>query len=210
MLISLTKHAEAGNVFLKPAIIKEMQEAGQKNDVVRYRIYEIIVALGTSSAEKLSFAHDAKLIQMLVEEASTNDILVQLNALELLRNLVAIPHGRDYLERERFIEALMNQLNNSASDPLASLIIPGLMKFFGTLAHFQPDVLTKYPIFTDTLFQMLDDADLALVMVAMETVAFIATRIEGKSVLFNLGKSGKTLINLMPVIPICNSRKSNG
>ena len=52
-----------------------MQEAGQKNDVSRYRIYEIIVALGTSSAEKLSFAHDAKLIQMLVEEASTNDMV---------------------------------------------------------------------------------------------------------------------------------------
>ena len=189
VLICLTKQGDAGNVLIQAAVVEEMRKLCLKNDTVRYRIYDILISLGCTSDEKLASIHNAKLIQPLIEEALNNDILVQLNALELLRNLSAPLHGRVYLEQEKIVDKLIDALSASVGDPLASLIVPGLLKFFGTFAHFQPEMLVKYPLFTEILFNLMNDDNMGIVIVAMETISFIATTAEGKTRLRNEGET---------------------
>jgi 26S proteasome non-ATPase regulatory subunit 5 len=120
--------------------------------------------------------------------------------LELITTLASCPHGRDYLERQGIIQKLAGNLDEATADPLASLLVPGLMKFFGALAHFQPDVLAKYPNFTNTMFNLIDDPDISLKMIAIETLSFIAIGRDGK---LALNQQGPELL-----IPFFNSHKN--
>ena len=188
VLTTLAVRGEAANVLVSPPLVEEMRLVGRKNDTVLYRVYDIVVTLCCVSEEKLAVCDETRLIQPLLEEATkSGDILVQLNALELLRTLVTVQHGRDYLQRQGTIQKLANSLNESTSDPLASLIVPGLLKFFGALAHFQPDVVEHYANFIDTLFNLIEDPDVVLSVVAIETLSFISSGIGGKAALNRQG-----------------------
>jgi 26S proteasome non-ATPase regulatory subunit 5 len=177
-----------------------MRIVSRKNDVVRYRIYDILITYCCVSQDNLTFCEENQLINSLLAEVSTGDILVQLNALELITTLASCPHGRDYLERQGIIQKLAGNLDEATADPLASLLVPGLMKFFGALAHFQPDVLAKYPNFTNTMFNLIDDPDISLKMIAIETLSFIAIGRDGK---LALNQQGPELL-----IPFFNSHKN--
>ena len=61
------------------------------------------------------------------------------------------------------------------------------MKFFGALAHFQPNMMLKYPNFTNTMFNLIDDSDVSLKMISIETLSFIASGPNGKSALNEQG-----------------------
>lgn len=187
VLMSLVRQGDTGNVLTSPPVVEEMRIVSAKSDVIRYRIYDIIVTSCCVSEEKLLFCHDNQLIHSLLAEVSTGDILVQLNALELLTTLVSCQHGRDYLEKQGTIQKLASSLDEATADPLASLLVPGLMKFFGALAHFQPDVLTKYPNFTNTMLNLVEDSEISLKVIAIETLSFIGTRRDGKIALNQLG-----------------------
>lgn len=187
VLMSLVRQGDTGNVLTSPPIVEEMRLVSAKSDVVRYRIYDVIVTSCCVSEEKLLFCHDNQLIHSLLAEVSTGDILVQLNALELITTLASCQHGRDYLEKQGTIQKLANNLDEATADPLASLLVPGLMKFFGALAHFQPDILSKYPNFTNTMLNLVDDSDVSLKIIAIETLSFIGIRPDGKIALNQLG-----------------------
>lgn len=187
VLTSLCVHGDAANVLVSPPMVQEMRIIEKKSDIIRYRIYDIIIAVCCISEEKLAVSDEAQLIQPLLAEVSSTDILVQLNALELLRNLAACRHGRDYLRRQGTIQKLANNLNEATSDALASLIVPGLLKFFGALAHFDPTVVSEYSNFTDTLFNLIEDTDVSLSIIAIETLSFIATGCDGKLILNQQG-----------------------
>lgn len=108
-------------------------------------------------------------------EVSGGDVLVQCNALEILRSLAAVQHGRDYIDREGVAAKLVEQLCSTAVDPLAILIVPSIVKFVGTLLGFHPGLMCKFSTFMEFLFNSLDDPDMSLVLVCIETLAFIAS-----------------------------------
>lgn len=62
------------------------------------------------------------------------------------------------------------------------------MKFFGAVAHSYPrEILDKYPILVECLFETLDSGDPTTLPVAMDTLGFIGNTIEGKLCLASLG-----------------------
>ena len=187
VFISLARQGDAANILVSPPIVEEMRIVSSKSDVVRYRIYDIIMTYCCASEEKLTFCEENQLIHSLLEEVSTGDILVQLNALELVTTLGSCQHGRDFLDRRGTIQKLASNLDGATADPLASLLVPGLMKFFGALAHFQPNMMLKYPNFTNTMFNLIDDSDVSLRMISIETLSFIASGPNGKSALNEQG-----------------------
>lgn len=188
VLAGLAARGEAANVLVSPPLVEEMRVVSRKNDTVRFRIYDLVVALCCASEGMLAVCEESQLVQPFLDEASNSrDILVQLNALELLKTLVSVQHGRDYLQRQGTIQKLANSLNQATSDPLASLIVPGLMKFFGALAHFQPGIMEEIANFTDSLFNLIDDPDLVLSVIAIETLSFISTGPGGKAALSRQG-----------------------
>jgi len=70
------------------------------------------------------------------------------------------------------------------------VFIAGLIKFFGNVAQLWPkEVFAGYPNVVTALFETFDNPDLVLLGVAMETVGYIGTSLEGKYMLDSLGMS---------------------
>jgi hypothetical protein len=70
------------------------------------------------------------------------------------------------------------------------VFIAGLIKFFGNVAQLWPkEVFAEYPNVVTALFETFDNPDLVLLGVAMETVGYIGTSVEGKYMLDSLGMS---------------------
>lgn len=65
-------------------------------------------------------------IGCLVKELQGNDILLQLNALELLSDLAAVPHGRTYIENQQLLHNLSPYLERGTDDLTVSLLLPGI------------------------------------------------------------------------------------
>lgn len=66
------------------------------------------------------------LIQQIVSELKTQDILLQLNILELLTNLALSPHGLKFLVQNEVLKGLSELVGSMGGNPTANLIIPGL------------------------------------------------------------------------------------
>lgn len=73
---------------------------------------------------------------------------------------------------------------------VTTIFVTGLIKFFGNVAQSWPkEVFADYPNMVTTLFEMFDNPDLVLLGVAMETVGYIGTSVEGKYMLESQGVS---------------------
>lgn len=62
------------------------------------------------------------------------------------------------------------------------------MKFFGCIAHSYPkEIFEKHSVVFDTLFEAIQSKDPAVLPVALDTLGFIGTTVEGKLCLAALG-----------------------
>ncbi|XP_066999030.2 26S proteasome non-ATPase regulatory subunit 5 [Anabrus simplex] len=169
-------------------IFEGLLSAQRESDVVRFRVYEVVVEIAEHSATGLQASVECGLLPALIEEFKTDDVLLQLNALELLTKLAVTPHGLHYLEQHRILEFLSDKVSNAEGDIEGTIILPGLIKFFGNVAQVNPkDFFSKYPSMVTALFETLDSPDMIMAGVAMETVGYIATTVEGKHMLSSLG-----------------------
>ena len=67
------------------------------------------------------------------------------------------------------------------------------MKFFGSIAHYYPnEIFQKYPILSECLFDAMGSDDITILPIALDTLGFIGTTIEGKMCLMALGKYNLT------------------
>lgn len=67
----------------------------------------------------------------------------------------------------------------------------GYMKFFGCIAHCYPkETFEKHSVVFDTLFEIIQSGDRTILPVALDTLGFIGTTVEGKLCLAALGMCG--------------------
>ena len=86
------------------------------------------------------------------------DILVQLNAIEILSNMAETKHGFQYLTSLNILSQMDLRLNEVSSGPMSHFLMPGYIKFFGRLAHQTPkNFHNLYPNFTSILLNMLSN-----------------------------------------------------
>ena len=79
-------------------------------------------------------------------------------------------------------------LQSSRQDPFADILMPGLIKFFGNIAHLRPKLMiVQHPNFMDCLFSMAESSDLTQRAIAFETIGWIGVSLEGKVTLADLG-----------------------
>ena len=93
-------------------------------------------------------------------------------------------------------------LDDGQNHPFASILVPGLVKFFGAkhvavaqytsifinisgnLAHTRPrQVMMEYPSFVSSLAAMAESEDPVAQAIALETVGYIGVSLEGKVLL---------------------------
>ena len=79
-------------------------------------------------------------------------------------------------------------LEDCPNHPFAVILLPGLVKFWGNLAHTRPKyIMTKFPVFLSALVNMVQSDDLTAQSIAFETIGYIGVSLEGKTALVEMG-----------------------
>ncbi|XP_071455423.1 26S proteasome non-ATPase regulatory subunit 5 [Hetaerina americana] len=181
-------------------LLDAIMEQSNRSDVIRYRFYEVLVEIASSSPEGLSAVVDTRFLLLMMKEAMAEgsvDILTQANALQLLGKLASPEHGAHYIDEMGVAEALARKLARVNEDLLScSFVLPELLKFFGVIGHIRPhEVLSTYPAFPATLFDTLSSSDVCMIGVAMETVCYVGMTAKGKQALYS--QYGKQMAKFM-------------
>ncbi|XP_055531950.1 26S proteasome non-ATPase regulatory subunit 5-like [Wyeomyia smithii] len=161
------------------SIQKNLEDVLTKKDIVRCRLYEVAVKVGSQSPALLDSME--KVLHKSVQELEGEDILLQLNVLQVLSELALSDHGMAYLENNGVFDNLMRKTNQLDEDPLAAILIPGLMRCYGSIAAIHPaKIYDGYPKIISLLFDCLLSEDFSVLPVAYDTLGYIAHPSEGK------------------------------
>nr|CAD7411481.1 unnamed protein product [Timema poppensis] len=206
VLVKLGATPEGLRLLYGQTLLNELISSMGQSDIVRFRVYEVITDVSVNSESGLRASHTSGLLPSLMSELDSDDILLQLNALELFSKLAVTPHGFQYFRQRGVLATLADKVLNTGESPFGSLLLPGLIKFFGNVAHSWPqEILTEFPSVVKALFEVLDSSDFVLLGTVMETLGFIGTSPQGKQALHNLGdsmsKSMKMLGNNIKTLP---------
>ncbi|XP_034948264.1 26S proteasome non-ATPase regulatory subunit 5 [Chelonus insularis] len=184
------KYANGAKVLYSGKLLRTIAKILSRNDAVSFRIYEAIVDIAKSSKESFDISVDSGLLNSLINILENEDILLQLNALEAITDLAACDEGLNYLEQREILSEFNKKVSRVHENPLSTLLIPGLMKFFGIVAKSRPnEIFAKYPDVVAALFDVIDTSeDMVILMNALDTLGYVASSIDGKYALDNLGQ----------------------
>ncbi|XP_075971766.1 26S proteasome non-ATPase regulatory subunit 5 [Anticarsia gemmatalis] len=190
-----------------PKVLDEMKICLEYNSSSKCNVLEVIVNVSCKSNEHFKLCADNNYIDFMIAELQTDDILYQVNILELLSRLVAKPQGINYLVKSGGLNKISEYVTALKDNPLKGLITPGYMKFFGSMAHNYPkEIFEKHTVMVESLFEAFDSHDQTVLPVALDTLGFIGSTIEGKLCLAALGgKYIQTVDNVAKIIKNSNS-----
>ncbi|XP_028919524.1 26S proteasome non-ATPase regulatory subunit 5 [Ornithorhynchus anatinus] len=192
--ISLT---QAGmECLFESNLLDDLKNVMKTSDIVRYRVYELIVKISSVSAESLNYCTNTGLVTQLIRELTGEDVLVRATCIEMVTSLAHTPHGRQYLAQEGIIDKISNIIVGADSDPFSSFYLPGFVKFFGNLAIVDSpqQICERYPVFLEKVFEMAEGQDPTMIGVAVDTIGILGSNVEGKQVLQKTGSRFEHLL----------------
>jgi len=164
-----------------PFVPKQLLELMGRGSEIQLRVLEVVVRVAVLGEEQLVAMTTATLLKPLLDLIQTEDCLAALSAIELLVTLALPPHGQKFLESTGVLARMARLLDDGQNHPFASILVPGLVKFFGNLAHTRPrQVMMEYPTFVSSLAAMAESEDPVAQAIALETVGYIGVSLEGK------------------------------
>uniref|UniRef100_A0AAQ6IHK6 26S proteasome non-ATPase regulatory subunit 5 n=1 Tax=Anabas testudineus TaxID=64144 RepID=A0AAQ6IHK6_ANATE len=189
--LSKLSHSKPGlDKLFQSDLLKVMKDVMATNDIVRYRIYELVVKISSVSPISLGYCANSSIISQLLGELTGDDVLIRATAIEMVTTLAHSQHGRQYLAQQGIMDKISNMIRGADTDPFSSLYLPGLVKFFGNLAIMDSpqQVCETYPAFQNKVFEMALDPDPVMIGVAMDTLGLLGSTVEGKQVLQKTGQ----------------------
>ncbi|XP_020777527.2 26S proteasome non-ATPase regulatory subunit 5 [Boleophthalmus pectinirostris] len=177
-------------------ILNTIKEVMAVSDIVRYRIYELVVEISSFSPISFGYCVNSGLISQLLGELTGDDVLIRVTAVEMVTNLAQSLHGRQFLTHHGVMNQISNMIRGAETDPFSSLYLPGLVKFFGNVAIMDSpqQVCETYPAFQNKVFEMALGSDPAMIGVALDTLGLLGSTIEGKQVLQKTGENFKAVL----------------
>ncbi|XP_060078581.1 26S proteasome non-ATPase regulatory subunit 5-like [Ylistrum balloti] len=199
-VVSCLGHSASGLTALYTStLLQTLQQVMDRNETVRFRVYELLVKICQLSVVALEYTHESGMLQQLLNEVHKDDILLQLNCIELLSDLAMSEHCLVFLDQQGIIRRLDDMIASVDTDPMAGLLLPGLIKFFGGMARFHPkEVCSEKSIFMNTVLD--NTRNPALSNMAIQTVGFIGSTPEGKVALDKWG--GKLLSSVSDIAAV--------
>lgn len=166
----------ATNILLK-LLPKAINDKSIKNrleqilcgkDLIRCRVYELGVKLSQASVdnhEKFDF-----ILEKLVGDLDTDDILLKLNILYLTSDLAQTDYGNTYMENKSVFTKVLREIELLDENPFKSILVPGYLKFFGHIATVQPaKIIQGFSGMINSLFDCILDENISALPVAFDT-----------------------------------------
>lgn len=86
----------------------------------------MLIQICKLSLAALENTHNSGLLQQLLNEVHKDDVLIQLNAIEMLSDLTMVDHGLVYLDQQGIVGKLESMMGDLDSNPLGNLLLPGM------------------------------------------------------------------------------------
>eukprot|EP00092_Neocalanus_flemingeri_P003439 GFUD01003687.1.p1 GENE.GFUD01003687.1~~GFUD01003687.1.p1 ORF type:complete len:499 (-),score=180.28 GFUD01003687.1:555-2051(-) len=187
--VGLLAETPAGLPALSKAeVVAQLQAIASRSSILQMRVLDMMVRMATLGEEHLQSVLNTGFLQQLISILHTDDFLLKLNCVDLLTILAMAPHGQKYLESAGVLTTMTSLLEDCPNHPLADILLPGLVKFWGNLAHTRPlHIMTKYPAFLSALVNMVQSDDFTAQSIAFETIGYIGVSLEGKTALVEMG-----------------------
>jgi len=129
-LINTAKHDSGLEILFQHQIQSEFDELLTKKDVVRFRVYELMVSVQALSERAFKSCRNSGVLEKLTKELDGDDILLRLNCIELLTQLAdSGKNGLMFVEESGIVTRLNNLLISAETDPLMSLMLPSKICF---------------------------------------------------------------------------------
>lgn len=181
--------------------VKRMSEIAACSDAVKYRVFDLCVGVATASDGGFDCCVKNDVFAALLADLDLDDVLLQLNCIELVGRLATSPKGLAYLTDTAVIIKLSNMLAQWPLNPLLSFVIPGIVRFFGNLLLSAPGsvqtICQEFPVFLSTVVTMLQDSDVSLVGIAVDTIGVLGYTHTGRLVLRSTPNNGDDLVKMM-------------
>ncbi|ORY94827.1 26S proteasome non-ATPase regulatory subunit 5 [Syncephalastrum racemosum] len=167
-----------------------LQGLFQTNETVRFRVFELIIRVAGSSSEAFELGEASGLFQVIVQEVQSDDILLRLNAVEMLTQIATSPSGLAFLQRTGLLHNLARMITDSNdTDTVAMLTKHAAFHFFGHLGrnkdiNFQP-IDRECHVFNAILKCLEDPANPEIEITAMHTASLIASKPSGLQLFYN-------------------------
>lgn len=152
-----------------PSVRKQLESVLSGKDLQRCRAYDVAVKLSQSSAanhEKVEF-----ILERLVGDLDTEDILLQLTVLDLLSDVAQSDQGHVYLENKEVFGKILRQIEHLDDNTFKTILVPGYLKFFGHIATAQSiKIIQGFPNMINSLFDCILDGNTSVLPVAFDTL----------------------------------------
>ncbi|XP_032904499.1 26S proteasome non-ATPase regulatory subunit 5 [Amblyraja radiata] len=188
------------------SILQDLKDVMGINDVVRYRVYELVLGIAVMSPASLEYCVNGSFITRLLGELAGDDVLIRATAIEMLTTLTQSQHGRLYLAHQGIIDRISNMIIGANSDPFSSFYLPNLVKFFGNLAMVDSaqQICERYPAFIEKVFEMIKGHEQTMIGVGLDTIGMLGSCLEGKQVLNKTGTAFQDVLRRLGSIS-CNA-----
>ncbi|KAI8079124.1 proteasome non-ATPase 26S subunit-domain-containing protein [Gilbertella persicaria] len=96
----------------------------QVNETIRFRIYDLLIKVASCSDSNFEQCESSGLLTVFVKELQSDDLLVKINAIELLNNIATTPAGLSFLEKANLLDTIVTVLDNTDdTDVVVQLIV---------------------------------------------------------------------------------------
>lgn len=105
-----------------------LNKFNEHNDLIKplSSKFQMLIQICKLSLAALENTHNSGLLQQLLNEVHKDDVLIQLNAIEMLSDLTMVDHGLVYLDQQGVVGKLESMMGDLDSNPLGNLLLPGM------------------------------------------------------------------------------------
>jgi len=153
------------------------------SDVQRIRVLALFVELGRVADEAFAALESRKALDQVLHSFLTDDLLLKLNAVELMDALGSYERGQDFLARANVPDKLAKDLADPYCDPSVRLCVTRLLGFIaGRSAASAQLLLSSHEApFPQSIAGMLDSRDVSERLCAINAWATASLQSEGLS-----------------------------
>lgn len=167
-----------GAPLANQAVRDKLTQTAAHSELVKCRVYEVAVAAAVQSTAALGDMQF--MLNDLVAQLDTDDLLFQMNVLAFLADLAQSAHGLVYLENRGVFEHIARFVKSMDASLMRGILATGYMRFFGAIATTQPRrVIEGYPQIVTALFQCFAESECGILPVALDTLGHLCRLDEG-------------------------------
>ncbi|KAG2182928.1 hypothetical protein INT44_005909, partial [Umbelopsis vinacea] len=130
LMVALTK--DGLGEFFSQQSIAILKAIATINETIKFRVYELIIKVAGSSEKGFELAENDMLLDDVIEEVKSDDILIKINAIEMLMEMAASPPGYQFMKKANLLSYLVTLMKNETGSE-SSVTVCAAVKFFGRL-----------------------------------------------------------------------------